>query len=104
MWSAGVAGLSIELVNQSGKAILLEMKRIVSILTLLFVLTATEGCRPRVKDIDGVEYVRVRRGTSGTPQKPGEAALWQRVGEESATNATYIQLLGWNPPKFVRTQ
>lgn len=68
-----------------------------ALVPLLLVLMACRADLPRAKDGQGVEFVCIKKGTPGTPAKPGEAALWQKVGETGTNHPVYLRLLQTDP-------
>lgn len=62
-------------------------------LPLLLVLMACKTDMPRAKDGQGVEFVCIKKGTAGTPANPGQAELWQKVGETGTNHPIYLRTL-----------
>jgi len=68
-----------------------------AIIPLLLILMACRADMPRAKDGQGVEFVCISKAIPGTPDKPGTADLWQKVGETGTNHPVYLRLLQTDP-------
>ena len=66
-------------------------------------LIACSYSRETVRDSRGRVFVKVRAATAGTPDRPGQAELWQEKGKTGEGHPAFLKLMG-DHPAFTQTQ